>query len=154
MRSGDWGLAPSPVGTSRRDVRAWNKPDASARRPCLALPRYALLFTAAAWHPYSLQACTACFGQSDSPMAKGMNWGIMSLLVMIVGVLGCLVAFFVFLARRAATVSISAAAPAVARTTVPGTHDLHRLHGELGLAGTLPFRKRTEPLLAPTRSRL
>jgi hypothetical protein len=154
MKSGDWGLAPSQVGTSRRDVRAWIKPDASARRPYLAFLRYALFFTAAAWHPYSLQACTACFGQSDSPMAKGMNWGIMSLLVMVVGVLGCLVAFFVFLARRAATVSVSAAAPAIARTRVAGSHELHRLHGELGLAGTLPLRRHTEPLLAPTRSRL
>ena len=28
-------------------------------------------------------ACTACFGQSDSPMAKGMNMGIFTLLLVI-----------------------------------------------------------------------
>ena len=52
-----------------------------------------------------LLACAACYGQSDSPLAAGMNWGILSLLVVIVGVLGGVAAFFVVLARRAARVS-------------------------------------------------
>jgi hypothetical protein len=68
------------------------------------------LVVALALQPNSLRACAACYGQSDSPMAQGMNWGIMSLLV--VGtVLGGVAAFFVYLARRAAT---AAAEPAVA----------------------------------------
>ena len=33
-----------------------------------------------AFQPASLFACAACYGASDSPMAKGMNWGIFSLL--------------------------------------------------------------------------
>ena len=37
-------------------------------------------------------------------MAKGMNWGIFSLLFVVVGVLGAFAAFFFFLARRAAAV--------------------------------------------------
>ncbi len=46
-------------------------------------------------------ACAACFGQqSDSPMAVGMNWGIMSLLVIILAVLGGVAGFFVFIVRR------------------------------------------------------
>ena len=48
--------------------------------------------------PAPLRACAACYGQSDSPMAEGMNWGIFSLLAMIVVVLGGVAAFFVYLA--------------------------------------------------------
>ena len=51
--------------------------------------------------PGALQACTACYGPSDSPMAQGMNWGIMSLLVVIGCVLGGIASFFVYLGRRA-----------------------------------------------------
>ena len=47
-------------------------------------------------------ACAACFGASDSPMAKGMNWGIFSLLAVIVPVLGAIAGFFVFLAKKSA----------------------------------------------------
>jgi hypothetical protein len=50
--------------------------------------------------PRSLWACAACFGQSDSPMAAGMNWGILTLLGMIVFVLGGVAGFFFFLIRR------------------------------------------------------
>jgi hypothetical protein len=46
-------------------------------------------------------ACTACYGQSDSSLAKGMNAGIYVLLgfvgMVLVGVSG----FFVFIVRRA-----------------------------------------------------
>ena len=63
------------------------------------------LALAAATAPQSVQACAACFGQSDSPMAKGMNWGIFSLLLVVVSVLGGIAAFFIFLARKAASVS-------------------------------------------------
>ena len=47
-------------------------------------------------------ACPACFGRSDSKLAEGMNMGILSLLFVILMVLGGCVAFFVYLARRAA----------------------------------------------------
>ena len=49
-----------------------------------------------------LLACAACYGQSDSPMANGMNWGIFTLLTVVVGVLGSIAAFFIFLARKSA----------------------------------------------------
>ena len=61
--------------------------------------------------PNSLRACAACAGQSDSAMAQGMNWGIFSLLGVIVTVLGGVAAFFVYLARRSAAL---AAGPATA----------------------------------------
>ena len=50
----------------------------------------------------TLLACAACYGQSDSPMAHGLNGGILSLLIVVVGVLGSIAAFFIYLARRAA----------------------------------------------------
>jgi len=52
----------------------------------------------------ALRACTACYGQSDAPMAQGMNWGIFSLLAVVVVVLSAGAGFFVYLGRRAAAV--------------------------------------------------
>jgi hypothetical protein len=50
----------------------------------------------------ALSACTSCFGQSDSNMAKGMNMGIFALLLVIGSVLCGVVCFFVYLAKRSA----------------------------------------------------
>jgi hypothetical protein len=50
-------------------------------------------------------ACAACYGQSDSPMAHGMNAGILALLGVTGAVLCGAATFFVFLARRAAAVA-------------------------------------------------
>ena len=50
------------------------------------------------------QACTACYGQSDSLLAQGMNWGILALLAVVLTVLSGIVAFFVHVARRTASV--------------------------------------------------
>ena len=52
-----------------------------------------------------LLACAACYGASDSPMAKGMNWGILSLLGVVVMVLGSIATFFVFIGKRSAAAS-------------------------------------------------
>jgi hypothetical protein len=57
--------------------------------------------------PTRALACAACYGQSDSPMAQGFNWGIFSLLAVIVTVLATIAGFFVFLARRSAALSAS-----------------------------------------------
>jgi heme/copper-type cytochrome/quinol oxidase subunit 2 len=70
--------------------------------------------------PGSAWACAACYGQSDSPMAKGMNWGIFSLLGFIVVVLGGVAAFFIYLARRAAAAPIPAS-PARSEEAPSGT---------------------------------
>jgi hypothetical protein len=57
---------------------------------------------AAAFQPVSSLACAACYGASDSPMAKGMNWGIFSLLAVVTVVLGSVATFFVFIGKKAA----------------------------------------------------
>jgi len=56
----------------------------------------------------SAQACAACFGASDSELAKGMNMGIFALLGVIVFVLGAIASFFIYLARRASVHSAAA----------------------------------------------
>ena len=64
----------------------------------------ALVFgLAVALQPGSVLACAACYGQSDSPMAQGMNWGIFSLLAVVVSVLGSIAGFFIYLAKRSGT---------------------------------------------------
>ena len=50
--------------------------------------------------PRAALACPVCFGQSDEPMAKAMNLGIMLMLVVVVAVLGGFASFIVSLARR------------------------------------------------------
>jgi len=62
----------------------------------------ATVLCAAAFQPVSLLACAACYGASDSPMAKGMNWGIFSLLGVVAMVLGSVATFFVFIGKKAA----------------------------------------------------
>jgi hypothetical protein len=61
------------------------------------LPAAAVL---AASHAPDLYACAACYGQSDSPMAEGMNWGILALLVVVGTVLSGITGFFVFIAKK------------------------------------------------------
>jgi hypothetical protein len=51
--------------------------------------------------PTGALACAACFGKSDSNMAKSVNAAIFSLLGVIVTVLIGAASFFVFLSRRA-----------------------------------------------------
>ena len=46
-------------------------------------------------------ACAACYGESDSPMAEGMNAGIFVLLIIIGGTLAAIAGFFLFIMRRA-----------------------------------------------------
>ena len=76
------------------------------------LVRLFLLFLALAGclAPESLRACAACFGQSDSAMAHGMNMGIFSLLAVVVFVLGGIASFFVYLVKKSA--AVAAAPPA------------------------------------------
>ena len=55
---------------------------------------------AAALAPSSLLACAACYGKSDSALAKGMNWGIFTLMGVILTVLTCILVFFVHIVRK------------------------------------------------------
>lgn len=68
-------------------------------------------------HPGSLWACAACYGQDSGPMAQGMNWGILSLLGIIVSVLVGVAGFFIYLANRSAHVPLEAAPDQLASST-------------------------------------
>jgi len=54
------------------------------------------------WTSSQALACATCYGASDSPLAKGMNWGIMVLLGFIGSVLAGIVAFFIHVGRNSA----------------------------------------------------
>jgi len=68
--------------------------------------------------PPSVQACAACFGASDSAMAKGMNMGIFTLLFFITAVLVGLACFAVFIARRTARLAADAPTDSVTSTDI------------------------------------
>jgi hypothetical protein len=61
-----------------------------------------------------LSACVACYGQSDSPLAEGMNMGILFLLGCIGAVLAGFASFFVYLGRRSAAVQAARATQSTA----------------------------------------
>ncbi len=50
--------------------------------------------------PQAVLACATCYGASDSPLAQGMNWGILTLLAVIGSVLTGVVCFFVHVGRK------------------------------------------------------
>ena len=83
-----------------------------ALRWCLTTAVVAMLAA-----PQPLLACAVCYGKSDSDLARGMNWGILSLLAVVVFVLGGIASFFVYLAKRAAGSNGAAAVPAAAEST-------------------------------------
>jgi hypothetical protein len=78
----------------------------------------AAVFVAVCLNPATARACAVCYGQSDSPMARGLNGGIASLLAVVLVVLIGIAGFFFFLARRAAA---QAAAQPVAENQTPVT---------------------------------
>jgi magnesium-transporting ATPase (P-type) len=60
--------------------------------------------------PADLLACATCYGASDSPLAQGMNMGIMVLLACIGFVILCICVFFAYIIRRASVMERTAAA--------------------------------------------
>lgn len=68
---------------------------------------FALLAVVAALPANSAFACAMCYanGNADSPLTQGMNWGIFSLLAVIVCVLATVASFFIYLARKSAAVA-------------------------------------------------
>jgi len=53
----------------------------------------------------SASACATCFGESDAPMAEGMNAGIFTLLIVVGGTLAGIATFFIYIIRRGARMS-------------------------------------------------
>jgi hypothetical protein len=60
-----------------------------------------VLLVAALVLPHTASACAVCFGNSDSPWAKALSWGILALLGVVLVVLGGIVAFFIYMSKRA-----------------------------------------------------
>jgi len=77
----------------------------SRRLPIL----FALAGLAVLTAPSSALACAACYGASDSPLAQGMNMGILVLLGFIGSVLVGISAFFIHVARNAARLAAAEA---------------------------------------------
>ena len=100
--------APGSVGDARCREASWSAPVVRRFQTCSSnCVRQLCAFAAGLAAliplvPSSTSACAACYGASDAPMAQGMNWGILSLLGVIVSVLAIFAGFFIFLARRAA----------------------------------------------------
>lgn len=57
--------------------------------------------------PAGALACAACYGKSDSNMAKSLNAGIFCLMGVVGVVLAGAASFFVFLSRRAAAARLA-----------------------------------------------
>lgn len=70
-------------------------------------------------HSNLVLACAACYGQNDSSMAQGMNWGIVALLGVTISVLATIAGFFIYLSRRA----VSSANDVAPRDTLRSTLD-------------------------------
>lgn len=47
-----------------------------------------------------VMACAVCFGRTDSPLGKGLHWGVLALLGFVFVTLAAFGAFAVFLVRR------------------------------------------------------
>lgn len=53
--------------------------------------------------PAAAQACSVCYGEPDSPAARGLTWAILSLIVVVAVVLAGVTAFFVHAGRNSLT---------------------------------------------------
>lgn len=67
-----------------------------------------VLLALAALAPAKTFACAACYGKSDSAMAVGMNWGILTLGVFIATVLGAFGTFLVYAIRKSEALEAAA----------------------------------------------
>ncbi|MBI4659640.1 MAG: hypothetical protein HY735_12440 [Verrucomicrobia bacterium] len=70
----------------------------------------------------SALACAVCFGKSDSALAKGLHWGVLSLLAIVFCVLAGIASFFIYLAKRSAS-----NAPNPLSVSQPAAETTHRL---------------------------
>ena len=64
-------------------------------------------------HPAGARACSACYGEPDSPASRGLTLAISALAVVVMAVLGGVVAFFVQASRKAGLLETAAAANAM-----------------------------------------
>lgn len=78
--------------------RRWKQKWGSAWLPVVMLGLFLL-------SPQML-GCATCYGQSDSELAKGMNWGIITMIFVVYLVIFSIIGFFVFIVRRSALASV------------------------------------------------
>ena len=76
--------------------------------------RATLIITLLLAAPRAALACPVCFGQSDSPLAWGVNMGVFLMLAVTGGVLAAFATFFIHLMRRARLAADPVAGPAQA----------------------------------------
>ena len=60
-------------------------------------------------HPAGARACAACYGEPNSPASRGLTLAIFALAVVVMGVLGGVVAFFIHANRKAGLLEAVAA---------------------------------------------
>jgi hypothetical protein len=60
-------------------------------------------------------ACPVCFGNSDAPMAKATNTGIIFMMVVVAAMLAAFASFFIYLIRRASRAAVTDAPADAAR---------------------------------------
>ena len=77
--------------------------------------RKVLFLALAAMAPGKTFACAACYGQSDSAMAVGMNWGIFTLLAVVGTVLAAFLTFLIYAIRKSEAVEAARKQAAEAR---------------------------------------
>lgn len=59
--------------------------------------------------PTRIFACTACYnGDASSPLTDGMNWGIFTLLGVVITVLASILIFFVHIIRKSEAMAAQA----------------------------------------------
>jgi hypothetical protein len=59
-----------------------------------------------ALNPVQAAACSVCYGDPDSAMSRGLGWGIVALLGVVLTVLAGISAFFVHVAKRSAKTNV------------------------------------------------
>ena len=64
-------------------------------------------------HPAAVRACSACYGDPNSPAARGLTWAILALCVVVVCVLAGVVSFFVHSNRKAVLLEATESATAL-----------------------------------------
>jgi len=108
------------------------------RTPRARLIRSALLAFVFAAAPRVALACPVCFGENDSPLALGINYGILVMLVLIVGLWVAFGSFFIYLRRRARLAGTGEWSPAGAASVAGGDGreaakaTLHARHAQEG----------------------
>lgn len=70
------------------------------------LPTFAWVMAILLMASQKATACAVCFGDPNASMTKAVGSGILFLLVVVVGMLGALAGFFIFIARRASRASV------------------------------------------------